>query len=94
MVCHRGPVTQSAKFGSFTILQLFGGKATRAKPKSFQVKSLTAQARGRLRRVRQDEINEALEYLAEGEGLRASEAFKDAVNKYKDALSKAESAAS
>jgi len=32
--------------------------------------------------------------MAEGDGLRSSEAFKDAVNKYKDALSKAESAVS
>ena len=38
------------------------------------------------------EINDAQQALDEGDGLRASEAFKDAVNKYKDALSKAESA--
>ena len=38
------------------------------------------------------EINDAQQALDEGDGLRTSEAFKDAVNKYKDALSKAESA--
>ena len=38
------------------------------------------------------EINDAQQALSEGDGLRTSEAFKDAVNKYKDALSKAESA--
>ena len=38
------------------------------------------------------EINDAQQALNEGDGLRTSEAFKDAVNKYKDALSKAESA--
>lgn len=41
-----------------------------------------------------DEIGDAQEYLAEGDTLRASEAYKDVVNKYKDALAKAESAVS
>jgi hypothetical protein len=37
-------------------------------------------------------INEAQQALAAGDGLRASGAFKDAVNQYKEALAKAESA--
>ena len=37
-------------------------------------------------------INQAQQALAEGDTLRASGAFKDAVNMYKDALAKAESA--
>lgn len=37
-------------------------------------------------------IHEAMESLTEGDDLRNSEVFKDAVNKYKDALSKAEGA--
>ena len=40
------------------------------------------------------EISDAQVSLMEGDALRASEAFKDAVNKYKDALAKAESAIS
>ena len=36
-------------------------------------------------------LNDAQQALDEGDALRASEAFKDAVNKYKDALAKAES---
>jgi len=39
-----------------------------------------------------DVINDAQQSLLEGDGYRADEAFKDAVNKYKDALGKAESA--
>jgi YVTN family beta-propeller protein len=39
-----------------------------------------------------DSISEAEQYLADGDLLVEYEAFKDAVNKYKDALSKAESA--
>ena len=39
------------------------------------------------------EINDAQEALDEGDALRASASFKDAVSKYKDALAKAESAA-
>ena len=38
------------------------------------------------------EINDAQQALAEGDALRASEAFKDAVANYKDALAKAEGA--
>ena len=38
------------------------------------------------------DINDAQQALADGDALRASGAFKDAVNKYKDALAKAESA--
>ena len=37
-------------------------------------------------------INDAQQSLAAGDGLRSSGLFKDAVNKYKDALAKAESA--
>jgi hypothetical protein len=37
-----------------------------------------------------DKITEALQALAEGEQLWLDEAYKDAVNKYKDALAKAE----
>ena len=40
----------------------------------------------------QDTIDEALGYLSEGDDLREQEKFKDAINKYKDALAKAESA--
>ncbi len=40
------------------------------------------------------EINDAQNYLAEGDALRGWEEFKDAVNKYKDALAKAEGAVS
>ena len=36
------------------------------------------------------EILEAQEAVADGDVLRAEKAFKDAVNKYKDALSKVE----
>ena len=36
-------------------------------------------------------LNDAQQALDEGDALRVSEAFRDAVNKYKDALSKAES---
>ena len=39
-----------------------------------------------------DKINEAEQELAEGDALRASGAFTDAVDKYKDALLSAESA--
>jgi hypothetical protein len=39
-----------------------------------------------------DSISEAEQYLADGDLLVEYEAFKDAVNKYKDALAKAESA--
>ncbi len=45
--------------------------------------------------VRPQTIQEAQMYLEEGDDLRASgelEAYKKAVNKYKDALAKAESA--
>ncbi len=38
------------------------------------------------------EISDAQQALSEGDALRTSSAFKDAANKYKDALSKAESA--
>jgi predicted S18 family serine protease len=38
------------------------------------------------------EIDQAWEYLAEGDALREQGAFRDAVAKYKDALAKAESA--
>ena len=37
-------------------------------------------------------ISDAQQFLAEGDALKTSGAFKDAVNKYKDALAKAESA--
>jgi len=37
-------------------------------------------------------ISEAQQALAEGDALRSSGAFKDVINKYKDALIKAESA--
>jgi parallel beta-helix repeat protein len=40
----------------------------------------------------QDTIDEAQTYLGEGITLREEEAFKDAINKYKDAVAKAESA--
>jgi len=40
----------------------------------------------------QQKINEAEQALNEGDALRQAEEFKDAVNKYKDALAKAESA--
>ena len=36
-------------------------------------------------------ISEAEDYLAEGETLRMAGVYKDAVNKFKDALAKAES---
>ncbi len=36
-------------------------------------------------------IAEAQQYLSEGDALRVSGSFKDAINKYKDALAKAES---
>jgi hypothetical protein len=39
-----------------------------------------------------DLINEAQQALTEGDDMRFEELFKDAVNKYKDALAKAESA--
>ncbi len=39
----------------------------------------------------QDTIDEALAYLDEGDTLREQDTFKDAINKYKDALAKAES---
>ena len=39
-----------------------------------------------------DSISDAEQALAEGDALRALGAFKDAVNAYKDALAKAESA--
>jgi len=39
-----------------------------------------------------DKIEEAEASLAEGDALRASDAYKDAANKYKDALAKAEGA--
>jgi hypothetical protein len=40
----------------------------------------------------QTKIAEANRALAEGDALRAATSFKSAVNKYKDALSKAEGA--
>ena len=40
----------------------------------------------------QNDIDDALDLLAEGDALRASGEFKDAVTKYKDAVAKAESA--
>ena len=42
----------------------------------------------------QDEILDALSYLDEANSLREQGKFKDALNKYKDALAKAESAQS
>ena len=36
------------------------------------------------------DLDDAQQALDEGDALRASEAFKDAVNEYKDALAKAE----
>jgi prepilin-type N-terminal cleavage/methylation domain-containing protein len=38
-----------------------------------------------------DSINEAQQYMLQGDQFRQNQAFKDAVNKYKDALAKAES---
>lgn len=40
----------------------------------------------------EDEITEAQQGLTDGDTLRALGAFKDAVNRYKDALAKAEGA--
>jgi hypothetical protein len=39
----------------------------------------------------QDQVDEALQYLYEGDALRSAGYYKDAVDKYKDSLCKSES---